>query len=106
MLGDHEMSNGVVISVRWTFNNAEGADAFCASLPTSLKETAAQPGFRSIRVLQNGHTMLIIQHWDSQGQFDDYLAWRQKNGSMAATVSRAVGPPVLESWSIVTEVGR
>jgi quinol monooxygenase YgiN len=82
---DQEMSTGVTITLEIIFNPGI-CDAFCASLPEVLKETATRPGFRTIRAVRHkddADRVLMIEQWDSEKHYQDYVAWRTERGDMA-----------------------
>lgn len=78
------MSTGVTVTLEFHFNPGV-CEAFCATLPEMLKDTANRPGFRNIRAVRHKDDpdrLLLIEQWDSEQHYQDYLAWRQARGDM------------------------
>jgi quinol monooxygenase YgiN len=98
------VSDGVIITVVWTLK-PEAVDGFRARISEGIKETATHRGLRSIRVSQRDNRFLVIQHWDSQGEFDEYVAWHRKKGSMDAIAGIIAAPPAIDSWSLIAKEG-
>ena len=79
------MSHGVTVTLEFIFNPGI-CDGFCATLPEMLKDTATRPGFRNIRVVRHkddADRVLLIEQWDSEKHYQDYVAWRTERGDMA-----------------------
>lgn len=55
-------------------------------LKLRFPETRDYPGCQGIHAYLNddGKTMVFVEHWDAQADFEKYLAWRQESGSFAA----------------------
>ena len=78
------MSLGITVTLEMIFNPGVG-EAFSASLPEMLKDTAGRPGFRNIRAMRHKDDpdrILLIEQWDSEKHYQDYLAWRTERGDM------------------------
>ena len=93
------MSQGVTVTLEMTFNPGVG-EAFTASLPETLKETAARPGFRNIRAVRHKDDpdrILLIEQWDSVKHYEDYLAWRTQRGDMEK-MGAVVKSTLLNYW--------
>ena len=39
------------------------------------------------------NTLVLIEQWDTRGQYEKYLAWRQESGTLAKIVELLDGPP-------------
>jgi quinol monooxygenase YgiN len=81
-----KMASGVMVTVEMVFKPGT-ADAFCASLPEMLKDTAKRAGFQSLKAVRHKddpNKVLMVEHWDSEDQYNAYLAWRQERGDMDA----------------------
>ena len=76
----------------------EAVDAFCANLPATIGETAAFPGFGSIRIVRDGAKLLFIETWESEAAYDAYIAWRTETGMMDAMGQILAGPPEKAVW--------
>jgi quinol monooxygenase YgiN len=73
-----------MVTVEFVFKPG-AADAFCSSLPEMLKDTAKRPGFRDIQVVrhkEDPNRVLFVEHWNSEADYNAYLAWRQQRGDM------------------------
>ncbi len=82
----------------------ELADAYCAGLPQILEGTARRPGFEAIRVVRNKEEptlVLMIERWESEEAYHDYIAWRTERGDIAAFTAVLDGEPVMEVWPAV-----
>ena len=80
------------------------ADAYCASLPQILEDTARRPGFEAIKVVRNKEEptrVLMIERWESEQAYHDYIAWRTERGDIAAFTAVLDGEPTLEVWPAV-----
>jgi len=100
------MADGVMITVEFVFKPGT-VDAFCATLPDMLKDTARRPGFRDIKVVRHNedpNKVLFLETWDSEGHYNAYLAWRQERGDMDA-LAQAVTSFQVNFWpQLVTRV--
>ena len=91
------MTEKVTITLELTLKS-EAADAFCAGLPDAIKETAAFPGFGSIRIVRDQNRVLFIETWDSEAAYDAYIAWRSSTGMMDAMAGLLAAPPQKGVW--------
>lgn len=91
------MTGKVAITLKLTLQ-PEAADAFCARLPAMIEETARRPGFREIRILRDGNMVQFFEIWDSERQYDDYIAFRTEEGTMDAMAAILAGPPEKQVW--------
>jgi quinol monooxygenase YgiN len=76
------MAHGVTVTLEMIFNPGF-CDSFCAGLPEMLKETASRPGFRNIRAVRHkddANRVILIEQWDSEKHYQDYVAWRTERG--------------------------
>src|SRR3546814_12930771 len=79
------VSDGVIITVDMVIK-PEFSEAARSGIPAMLKDTARFKGLRSIRVVQHQHDphhVLIVEHWDCEGDYKTYYAWRDRDGDMA-----------------------
>ncbi len=59
-------------------------------------DTRAFDGCRGIDAYFNTAdtgNMVLVEHWDSQAQFEKYLAWRTETGVMDRLAAMLAGPP-------------
>jgi len=78
----------------------EAVDDFCAGLPDAIKATKQQQGFGDIRVVRHASEprVLFVETWESEADYDAYIAWRTETGSMDALGSILSAPPRKEIW--------
>jgi quinol monooxygenase YgiN len=79
----------------------EATGPFCASIPDMLKDTKKFAGFRSIRVLRHktdANQVIFIEEWNTEEDYEKYIAWRTETGSMAALGSALTSAPKKEVW--------
>jgi quinol monooxygenase YgiN len=93
------MTDGVTITLEMTLK-PDAIDAFCAGMPEAIKATAARSGFRDIRIVRHATEprVLFIETWDSEADYDAYIAWRQSTGMMDAVAEIVVAPPRKDVW--------
>ncbi|MBA2933778.1 antibiotic biosynthesis monooxygenase [Sphingomonas sp. CGMCC 1.13654] len=92
------MSDGVTITFEMILKPGMG-DVVVERLPAMLDETEQRPGYRDIRVVRhkdNPDRILLIETWDSEGHYRDYLAWRASRGETMEAILEA--PPVMNVW--------
>ena len=80
------------------------ADAYCAGLPEILEDTAKRPGFEAIKVVRNKEdptVVLMIERWESEQAYQDYIAWRTERGDIAGFIAVLDGEPELAIWPAV-----
>jgi quinol monooxygenase YgiN len=88
MIGDDGVS--ITFELRLKPETVEG---FRQGLPLMLKDTAAFPGFRHIRVVQHKDDpcrVVLIERWESEDAYRKYLAWRTETGAMDTLAQIAV----------------
>jgi len=61
----------------------ECVEGMVAIIPEMIKDTATRPGFRNIRVVRDGNKISLIEEWDSEADFDAYIAWRTERGEIS-----------------------
>jgi len=94
------MSDGITIIMTMDVK-PEVIDGLVSGLPAMIKDTAQRPGFRNIRVVRNGNKINLIEEWDSEADYDAYIAWRTERGDMAGMgemvngVERSVWPTLI-----------
>lgn len=93
------MPNGVTITLELTLK-PEAIDAFCAGLPEALNATSTRKGFRDIRIVRHAHEprVIFLETWDSEADYDAYIAWRQSTGAMDAMAQILAAPPRKDVW--------
>ncbi|RYF99229.1 MAG: antibiotic biosynthesis monooxygenase [Caulobacteraceae bacterium] len=77
------MSDGVTIIMTMDVK-PEIVDGLAAGFPEMIKDTAQRPGFRNIKIVRNGNKLNLIEEWDSEADYDAYIAWRTERGDMDA----------------------
>jgi quinol monooxygenase YgiN len=75
------MSDGVTIIMDLDVK-PEVVDGLAAGFPSMIDETAQRKGFRNIRIVRNDNHLLLIEEWDSEQDYRDYIAWRTERGDM------------------------
>jgi heme oxygenase (mycobilin-producing) len=94
------MTDGVTIRLALTLKE-EIVDSFGEGLRAALKETAAFPGFRGIRVVHHKNArnqVLFIENWDSEEAYQAYIDWRTKAGALDALSQMVGAPPEFDVW--------
>ncbi|WP_157219416.1 putative quinol monooxygenase [Flavisphingomonas formosensis] len=91
------MTDKVTVTLGLTLKPG-AVDAFCASLPEAIKETATRPGFGSIRIVRDETRVLFIETWDSEAAYDAYIAWRTETGMMDMMAQILAEPPEKTVW--------
>lgn len=97
------MSNTVTITLVLDLQ-PEAAAPFCAGLSAMLGDTKKFPGCQSIRVLKNKadpNQLIFIEEWDSEDDYNKYIAWRTQRGDMDAMGSTLTAPPKLNVWPVL-----
>lgn len=95
------MTAGVTITYKFVLK--PGAfDSFKESIIQMSEATVHKPGFGNMAVVQhkdNPDQMLMIQKWESEQAFHDYLAWRTERGETQAFYDLLVTPPEVAFWA-------
>lgn len=94
------MTQGVTVTLSLKLKE-EAADGFCAGMSGSIKETQKRPGFRAIRIIRHKEDptrVLLIEDWDAEQDYHDYIAWRTERGDMKGFPDIQAAPPVLDIW--------
>ena len=94
------MSDGVVVTFTVTLK-PEAVEPFCGGLSEMLKDTAQRPGFRDIRVVRhkdNPNQVMLIEHWENEKAYQDYIAWRTERGDMDSIGQILSAPPRVDVW--------
>lgn len=74
------MWNGVIITIEVVVEAAT-AETVAKALPARLRDLALVQGFHSARVIRHQHEanrFMIIEHWDSETDFEIYQTWRSE----------------------------
>jgi quinol monooxygenase YgiN len=98
------MSDGVTIIMTMDVK-PEVVDALAAGFPEMIKDTAKRPGFRNIRIVRNGNKLNLIEEWDSEADYDAYIAWRTERGDMDAMGSMVNGVEKSVWPDVIVKVG-
>jgi len=74
---------------------AESVDDVIKFFRTHLPDTRSYDGCRDITVYVNddGRSIVQVQHWDSEGHYQKYLAWRAETGVLSELESMLDGDP-------------
>lgn len=78
------MSGGVIITIDMVIK-PELAEVVCAGIPAMFDATVTFKGFRSIRVVRHQHApnhLLIVEHWDTEDDYQAYHRWRNRDGEL------------------------
>jgi heme-degrading monooxygenase HmoA len=78
------MPDGVIITIDMVIK-PEFAEAVCTGIPTMFAETVTFKGFRSIRVVRHKgapNRLLIVEHWDTEDNYQAYQSWRNRDGAV------------------------
>lgn len=94
------MTDTVTITLTLTLK-PEAVEPFCAGLPEAIKETAAFPGFGSIRIVRDGDRVQFIETWATEAAYDAYIAWRTETGMMDQMATLIAAPPQKEVWPLL-----
>jgi len=81
----------------------EAAEAVCSSFAATLPDTRAFPGCRSVNAFRSKdhpNRVLLIEEWDSQEDYEKYLAWRNRDGMIDNMASILTTPSKPEFWPI------
>jgi len=84
------MSDGVTIIMTMDVK-PEYVDGLAATIPEMIKDTAKRPGFRNIRVVRDGNKISLIEEWDSEADYDAYIAWRTERGEIGGLDDKVNG---------------
>lgn len=78
------MGEGVTVTVDYLFKPGL-ADEFCKVLPRVLPDTARSAGFRDFRAVRHGSEpdrVLLLQTWDDETSYREYIEWRTQRGDV------------------------
>ena len=76
--------DGVILTIDMVIK-PELAEAVCAGIPAMFDDTKKFNGFRSIRVVRHQHQpnrLLIVEHWDTEDDYNAYQNWRNRDGEL------------------------
>jgi len=92
----------IMICVEATLKEGRQHDAI-EFLRERFPETRACEGCHNITAYLNedGRTMVFIEHWAAQSDFERYLSWRQESGSFAYFSELVEGELKIGSFSTV-----
>lgn len=90
------MSDGVTITMILDCK-PEAVEGLAVGLPEMIKETATKQGFQSIRILRNANKIILVELWDSEADYNAYIAWRTERGDMDG-LGQAVNGVELNIW--------
>lgn len=75
---------------------AGAIDQLISKFSEILPDTRSYDGNIGIEMVQNQddtNALVLIEQWDTRGQYEKYLAWRQESGTLAEIVELLDGPP-------------
>jgi quinol monooxygenase YgiN len=79
----------------------EATAGLCGALPGMLVDTKKFAGCRSVRIMKNKtdpNQLIFIEEWDSEADYQKYIAWRTERGEMDGLAAALTSPPKLEVW--------
>ena len=81
----------------------ESVEEVKALLKSRLPETRAFEGCESITAFlkDDGKSFVFVEHWDSTGNYEKYLAWRTETGVLAELVSLFEAQPSIRYFDAV-----
>ncbi|HTH28590.1 MAG TPA: antibiotic biosynthesis monooxygenase [Sphingobium sp.] len=74
------MWNGVIITIEVVVE-ADMAETLANALPARLGDLSLVQGFHSARIIRHkleANRFMIIEHWDSETDFEIYQTWRSE----------------------------
>lgn len=97
------MSAGVTLTVIWNLK-PEFVESTIAKLPELLEQVRDFEGLRSLRILRHKtdpNKLIFLHDWDSEAQYDVYVAWRMKQGIVGGLMDNSTSPIQIDIWSSV-----
>lgn len=97
------MSDAVTLTVVWNLK-PEFVEATIARLPELLDQIKDFDGLRSLRILRHKtdpNKLIFIHDWDSEAQYDAYVAFRMKQGIVSGLMDNTTSPIQLDIWPTV-----
>jgi quinol monooxygenase YgiN len=82
------VSSGVIITIDMVIK-PDVAEQVIAGIPKMFEDTVRFAGFRSIRVVRHQHEpnhLMIVEHWDTESDYQAYQTWRNRDGEMDAAM--------------------
>lgn len=82
---ERSLDEGVTVTVDYLFKPGL-ADGFCTNLPKVLPDTAQSAGFRKLKAVRHGsdpNRVLLVEIWDDEPSYRQYIAWRTERGDVA-----------------------
>lgn len=79
----------------------ERASAIIEDLPNILEVTSKAAGFRRIRAVRedpSSNRLIIIEEWDSEDHYKNYVVDRRAKGDLQNFVSSMAQPPQVGIW--------
>jgi len=89
----------VTVIVEGKVKNNEEFDALMRKI---LADTRAYDGCQGITVQRNldePSQVMLIEHWDSRGHYDQYLEWREETGVLGQIGELLDGPPSIRVFA-------
>ncbi len=82
----------------------ESLDLLKQTLKAILPSTRAYDGCLEVTPysdLDDGQTLVAVEHWESRKQYETYFAWREETGAMAQLATMLEGTPILRFFETV-----
>ena len=76
---------------------ASDVDTMINYLKEVIPDTRSFEGNQDINVYheKDGDRVVMVEHWDSQGHYEKYLAWRTETGVMEKLGAMLDEPPII-----------
>ena len=74
-----------------------------ATFKSILGDTRAYDGCQGVDVYQSSdepEVVILVEKWDSRGQYEKYLGWRQETGFVDQLVAALDGPPSIRYFEL------
>jgi quinol monooxygenase YgiN len=98
--GNNMINKHVMVTVQLT---AKDLETTLNILSRALPVTRTYKGCRFINTFvgsSNSKRIILIQGWDSRGEQEAYINWRQETGDLQKLVSTLSEPPLVEYWEL------
>ena len=82
----------------------ESVEALKQTLKAILPSTRSYDGCLEVTPysdLDDGQTLVAVEHWESRGHYEAYFAWREETGAMAKLATMLEVPPILRFFEAV-----
>ena len=74
------------------------AESLVSMFKEILPDTRAYDGNIDIKLVQkqdDPSILVAVEQWGTRANYEQYLAWRTENGSLAAIAEQLDGPPII-----------